>query len=196
MSDEEVHSPAREPRLPPGQVETRGWPVLHYGSVPKIDLASWNLRIFGLVDAPRSWTWEELAPLPRRRVHCDIHCVTHWSKFGNVFEGIPVAALFDEVKPQPAAKFAIVHAEAGFTTNLPMEELLREDVILATHHNGEPLTPDHGWPMRLVVPHLYFWKSAKWMRGLELTERNRPGFWERNGYHMRGDPWAEERYSF
>lgn len=196
MSDDDVRSELREPRLPPGQVETHGWPVLHYGSVPRIDLATWNLRIFGLAGEARSWTWDELSAMPRRRVHCDIHCVTHWSKFGNVFEGVPVSRLLREVQPSPEANYVIVHAEAGFTTNLPMPDLDREDVILATHHNGEPLSPDHGWPMRLVVPHLYFWKSAKWIRGLELVDRNRPGFWERNGYHMRGDPWSEERYSF
>lgn len=195
MSDD-VDSPSQTPRLPPGQVETKGWPVLHYGNVPRVDLANWTFRIFGLVDEPRSWTWEEVGALRRRRVHCDIHCVTHWSKFGNVFEGVVVKDLLAMAKPAAAANFAIVHAEGGFTTNLPLEDLNREDVILATHHDGEPLSADHGWPMRLVVPHLYFWKSAKWIRGFELVERDRPGFWERNGYHMRGNPWAEERYSF
>lgn len=195
MSDD-ILSPAQTPRLPPGQVETKGWPVLHYGSVPNVDLANWSFRAFGLVDEPRSWSWAEINELPRQRVHCDIHCVTHWSKFGNVFEGVRVKALLELTKPAAAANFVIVHAEGGFTTNLPLEDLDREDVVLATHHHGEPLNADHGWPMRLVVPHLYFWKSAKWIRGFEFAERDRPGFWERNGYHMRGDPWAEERYSF
>ena len=195
MSDEVV-SPPRTPRLPPGQVETKGWPVLHYGGVPKIDLANWNFRIFGLAETPTTWTWDELNALPRRAVRCDIHCVTHWSKFGNVFEGVAIGEVLRAANPKPEAKYAIVHAEGGFTTNLPLTELLQEDVILATHHDGSPLTTDHGWPMRLVVPRLYFWKSAKWIRGLELTDRDRPGFWERNGYHMHGDPWAEERYSF
>lgn len=195
MSDEVV-SPPQSPRLPPGQVETKGWPVLHYGGVPKVDLATWNFRIFGLAETPMTWTWEELGALPRRAVRCDIHCVTHWSKFGNVFEGVAIGEVLRAAKPLPSARFAIVHAEGGFTTNLPMEELVQEDVILATHHDGKPLSPDHGWPMRLVVPRLYFWKSAKWIRGLELTDRDRPGFWERNGYHMHGDPWKEERYSF
>jgi DMSO/TMAO reductase YedYZ molybdopterin-dependent catalytic subunit len=183
-------------RLPPGQVETKGWPVLHYGSVPDVDPAKWTFRAFGLVDAPAEWTLEELAALPRVDVRCDIHCVTRWSKFDNVFSGIPLREILARVKPQPAAKFVIVHAEAGFTTNVPLADLDRDDVLLATHHNGQPLTPDHGAPMRLVVPHLYFWKSAKWLRGFEFTDRNRPGFWERNGYHMRGDPFKEERYSF
>jgi DMSO/TMAO reductase YedYZ molybdopterin-dependent catalytic subunit len=195
MSDEVV-SPLQTPRLPPGQVETKGWPVLHYGGVPKTDLASWNFRIFGLVDAPTTWTWAELEALPRRAVRCDIHCVTHWSKLGNVFEGIAIGEVLRAAQPKADARFAIVHAEGGFTTNLPLAELQQEDVILATHHDGEPLTADHGWPLRLVVPRLYFWKSAKWIRGLELTDRDRPGFWERNGYHMNGDPWREERYSF
>jgi DMSO/TMAO reductase YedYZ molybdopterin-dependent catalytic subunit len=195
MSDEVV-SPPQTPRLPPGQVETKGWPVLHYGGVPKVDLANWNFRVFGLVETPVTWTWDELNALPRRAVRCDIHCVTHWSKFGNVFEGIAIGEVLRAASPKPEAKFAIVHAEGGFTTNLPLSELAQEDVILATHHDGEPLTADHGWPMRLLVPRLYFWKSAKWLRGLELTDRDRPGFWERNGYHMHGDPWREERYSF
>lgn len=183
-------------RLPPGQVETKNWPVLHYGSAPNVDKSKWNFRAFGAVDAPATWTWEEMEALPRAEVRCDIHCVTRWSKFDNVFRGIPIREVLTRVKPQPSAKFVVVHAEAGFTTNLPLADLDRDDVLLATHHNGEPLSTDHGWPMRLVVPHLYFWKSAKWIRGLEFAERNRPGFWERNGYHMRGDPWGEERYSF
>jgi DMSO/TMAO reductase YedYZ molybdopterin-dependent catalytic subunit len=195
MSDD-IYSPDHTPRLPPGQVETKGWPVLHYGNVPSVDLATWSFRTFGAVEQPASWTWDQINALPRRRVHCDIHCVTHWSKFGNVFEGVSVADLLLQARPAASANYVIVHAEGGFTTNLALADLERDDVILATHHDGEPLTKDHGWPMRLVVPQLYFWKSAKWIREFEFADRDRPGFWERNGYHMHGDPWAEERYSF
>jgi len=193
---EEILSPPQSPRLPPGQVETKGWPVLHYGSVPNADLARWTFRTFGLVDAPAEWTWADMSVMPRAGVRCDIHCVTRWSKFDNLFTGIPVREVLARIKPQAAAKFVIVHSEGGFTTNLSLEDLNRDDAVLATHHNATPLTADHGAPMRLVIPHLYFWKSAKWIRGFEFTDRNRPGFWERNGYHMRGNPWSEERYSF
>lgn len=191
-----IVSPPRDQRLPPGQVETKAWPVLHYGTVPKFDQASWNLRAFGAVTTPMTWTWNEFARLPRVTVHSDIHCVTHWSKFDNVWEGVPMRAILDAVAPKNEAKFVVVHAEGGFTTNLPIAELERDDVLLAEKHNGETLTADHGFPLRLVVPHLYFWKSAKWLRGFEFTEHDRPGFWERNGYHMHGDPWDEERFSF
>jgi DMSO/TMAO reductase YedYZ molybdopterin-dependent catalytic subunit len=187
---------ANDARLPPGQVETKGWPVLHYGDVPHADPAKWTFRVFGLVDAPTEWPLHELTALAKADVRCDIHCVTRWSRFDNVFTGVPLREVLARVKPRPEAKFVIIHAEAGFTTNLPLADLDRDDVLLATHHDGQPLTPDHGGPLRLLVPHLYFWKSAKWLRGFEFTDRNRPGFWERNGYHMRGDPWGEERYSF
>lgn len=192
----EIVSPPQTPRLPPGQVETQGWPVLHYGGVPGIETSKWTFRVQGLVEHPVEWSWPEMKQLSRITVRCDIHCVTRWSKFDNVFEGVPMADVLSRVLPRTEAKFVIVHAEGGFTTNLPLEDLMREDVVLAMKHNGEVLTPDHGWPMRLVVPHLYLWKSAKWIRGLEFTDRDRPGFWERNGYHMRGNPWSEERYSF
>src|SRR5258706_6038450 len=159
-------------RLPPGQVETKGWPVLHYGSVPNVDLAKWTLRAFGLVDAPAEWTMREMMALPRVDVRCDIHCVTRWSKFDNVFSGIPLREVLGRVKPQPAAKFVIVHAEAGFTTNVPLADLDRDDVLLATHHNGIPLTPDHRAPMRLVVPPLYLLESAELLRRLGINERH------------------------
>jgi DMSO/TMAO reductase YedYZ molybdopterin-dependent catalytic subunit len=182
-------------RVPPGQTVTEKWPVLHYGSVPSVDLARWKFRIFGLVEQPVELTWADMGALSTTSVTRDIHCVTTWSRFDNTFTGVPIREVLELARPRPEATHAMIHAEFGFTTNLALEDLDREDVLLATHHDGKPLTPDHGYPMRLVVPHLYFWKSAKWVRGIELLDADRPGFWERNGYHMRGDPWAEERYS-
>ena len=188
-------SPAQEPRLPPGQVLTEKWPVLHYGSVPAIDPATWDFRVFGLVERPAAWTLEAFRGLPRVRVRSDIHCVTRWSRFGNTWEGVAVREVLQAAQPRPEARFAIVHAEQGFTANLPLEELFEDDVLLADRHDGEELTPDHGWPVRLVVPRRYFWKSAKWVRAIELTAADRPGFWEQNGYHNDADPWREQRFS-
>jgi DMSO/TMAO reductase YedYZ molybdopterin-dependent catalytic subunit len=181
-------------RLPPGQIVTRKWPVLHYGMVPGFDAAAWRLRISGQVDRPLELTWAELQAMPRQETLCDIHCVTRWSRYDNLFAGVPVRALLERAGVRPTARYALVHAEHGFTTNLPLEDLDRPENLLALDHNGEALTPEHGGPVRLLVPHLYFWKSAKWVRGFELLEEDYPGFWEQNGYHMRGDPWAEERY--
>jgi DMSO/TMAO reductase YedYZ molybdopterin-dependent catalytic subunit len=169
--------------------------VLHYGSVPKVDLGAWSFRVFGLVERERRWTWEEFLSLPRVEVRSDIHCVTRWSKFDNVWQGVAVGDVLREAGVRPEARHAIAHAEQGFTANLPLEELLKDDVLLALKHGGEDLTPEHGWPLRLVVPRRYFWKSAKWIRGLELTAEDRPGFWEQNGYHNQADPWKEERFS-
>ena len=162
-------------RLPPRQIVTRKW-------------------ITGQVDRPLELTWAELQVLPRQETLCDIHCVTRWSRYDNLFAGVPVRALLERVGVRPAARFALVQAEHGFTTNLPLEDLDRPENLLALSHNGEALPPEHGGPVRLLVPHLYFWKSAKWVRGFELLEDDYPGFWEQNGYHMRGDPWREERY--
>lgn len=187
--------PEKAARTPPGQTLTEKWPVLHYGSVPDADLARWRFRVFGLVKQPIELTYHEMMALPRTSVTRDIHCVTTWSRLDNTFEGISFREVIKLVEPLPEARFALVHAEYGFTTNLPLVDLDRDDVLFADRHGGKPLTPDHGWPLRLVVPHLYFWKSAKWVRGLELIAEDRAGFWERNGYHMRGDPWKEERYS-
>jgi len=190
-----VESPKRDPRLPPGQVRTDKWPVLQYGSVPRIELATWDLRIDGLVEHPQRFTWEEFQALPRVHVKSDIHCVTRWSRFDNVWEGVSLTEMLRRAGPKPEARFVIIRAEQGYTTNLPLAELVDEDVLLADKHDGEPLTPEHGWPLRLVVPRRYFWKSAKWVRALELTAADQPGFWERNGYHNEADPWNEERYS-
>jgi DMSO/TMAO reductase YedYZ molybdopterin-dependent catalytic subunit len=181
-------------RLPPGQILTKKWPVLHYGLVPAVDTTTWTFEVSGLVAQPYSITWDELLALPRTTVRCDIHCVTTWSRFDNSFEGVAVRALLQRAGVSPAARFCLVHAEQEFTTNLPLADLDRPDNLIALKHDGEWLTPEHGGPARLLVPHLYFWKSAKWVRGFELLEHDIPGFWEQNGYHMRGDPWTEERY--
>jgi DMSO/TMAO reductase YedYZ molybdopterin-dependent catalytic subunit len=185
-------------RLPPGQYLTDRWPVLHAGDVPDYpaDLAGWDFRVWGAVETPLTLTWDELGALPRITVTQDIHCVTRWSRFDATFTGIPWSALRDLAGPRPGARFALAHGEQGFTANVPLAALEREGAMLATHADGEPLTPEHGWPLRLVVPGVYFWKSAKWLRGLELLDRDRPGFWERYGYHNDADPWQEQRYAF
>ncbi len=183
-----------EPRLPPGQIVTRKWPVLHYGIVPSVALDRWRFALTGAVERPFELTWEELQALPRRDTACDIHCVTRWSRYDNVFGGVSVQEILRRAGVRPEARFALVHAEQGYTTNVPLSDLDRPDNLLALTHDGEPLTPEHGGPVRLLVPHLYLWKSAKWVKGFEILEEDYPGFWEQNGYHMRGDPWAEERY--
>jgi DMSO/TMAO reductase YedYZ molybdopterin-dependent catalytic subunit len=181
-------------RLPPGQVVTQKWPVLHYGTVPQVDLATWRFEVSGAVGRPFSLTWDELLALPRQETACDVHCVTRWSRYDNVFAGVPVRAMLERAAPTPEAKYVLVHAEHGFTTNLPLADLDQPANLLALSHDGEPLTAEHGGPVRLLVPRLYLWKSAKWVRGFELLDEEYPGFWEQNGYHMRGDPWQEERY--
>jgi len=187
--------PRQGQRLPPGQVLTDKWPVLHYGSVPKLDLSAWSFRVFGLVERERHWTWAEFLSLPRVEVRSDIHCVTRWSRYDNLWQGVAVKEVLREAGVRPEARYAIAHAEQGFTANLPLAELLHDDVLLALKHDGEDLTPEHGGPLRLVVPRRYFWKSAKWIRGLELSAADRPGFWEQNGYHNDADPWKEQRFS-
>jgi DMSO/TMAO reductase YedYZ molybdopterin-dependent catalytic subunit len=185
-------------RLPPGQYLTDKWPVLHAGSVATYpaDLAGWDFRVFGEVDNPVTLTWEELGRLQRVEVVQDIHCVTRWSRFDASFAGVPWDAVAELVQPRPAARFAIAHAEAGFTANVPLSALERHGAMLATHADGEPLTAEHGGPLRLIVPGTYFWKSAKWLRGMELTAEDQPGFWERLGYHNDADPIHEQRYGF
>ena len=182
-------------RTPPGQVLTTKWPVLTYGRTPRFDPRKWSFRAFGLVEEEKTWSWEELQALPRVEVACDIHCVTRWSRLDNRFEGVPVREIVRRVRPKPEAKYVMVHADPDYTTNLALADLVDDDVVLALRHDGQDLTPDHGGPLRLVAPKLYFWKSAKWVRGFEFLEVNPPGFWEVNGYHMHADPWAEERYS-
>ena len=182
-------------RLPPGQKVVEDWPVLTYGVTPIIDLDNWRLRIHGAVDREAEFTWEQFRALPSATVTCDIHCVTSWSRMDNQFEGVLVRELLQRVQPQPSAKHVMVHCHGGYATNVPLSDLMRENVLLAYRHDGRELTAPHGGPLRLVIPHLYFWKSAKWVRGLEIIENEEPGFWEVYGYHMRGDPWKEERYS-
>ncbi len=181
-------------RLPPNQIVTRKWPVLHYGRVPSVDPAQWRFRIWGAVEAPVELRWSDLAALPRQATLCDIHCVTRWSRYDNRFDGVPVRAVLALVRFLPGASHVLVHGEPDYTTNLPLADLDRAENLLATHHDGESLSPEHGGPVRLLVPHLYFWKSAKWVTGFEVLEGDAPGFWEENGYHMYGDPWAEQRF--
>jgi DMSO/TMAO reductase YedYZ molybdopterin-dependent catalytic subunit len=183
-------------RLPPGQYLTEKWPVLHYGSVPKVDIAKWEFSVTGLVEQPLRLGYEAFKQLPRRTVKADVHCVTRWSLLDSTWEGVPISELVQRAKPTAEATHVMVHAEHGFTANLALEDLLRDENMLVDTRNGEPISPEHGWPLRLFVPHLYFWKSAKWVRGIEFMHGDRPGFWEQYGYHMRGDPWQEERYAW
>ncbi len=181
-------------RLPPGQVLTQKWPVLSYGSVPRYDMARWRLRLHGEVGAPATLTWQEVRNLPSTRVTADMHCVTTWSRFDNEWEGVAFKELSKLVQPTSNARFVIAQCNAGYTTSLPVEVLDDDDVLIAYRHDGAELTAEHGGPLRLVVPKKYAWKSAKWLEGLEWVERDRLGFWERNGYNNGADPWLEERY--
>ena len=182
-------------RLPPGQSLTLKWPVLHYGTIPQFDSGRWDFRVFGLVDKQLCLTWEDFGRLPQSEVVADFHCVTRWSRFDNHWRGVLARDVLGPAKPKSAARFALIHAEQGFTANLPLEDLLGPTSIFATHHDSDPLSSEHGFPLRLVVPHLYAWKSVKWVRGVELFDQDTAGFWERNGYHMYGDPFKEQRYS-
>lgn len=185
-------------RTPPGQTLTKKWPVLHYGNVPRVNPQdpNWRLEVFGLCDAPYALSYAELKALPTVDVVCDMHCVTHWSRLDNVFTGVPTRLLIDRAKPRPEAKYVMCHAEAGFTVNVPLDEFTKDDCIVAWAWDGKDLEPDHGWPLRGLVPQLYLWKSAKWLRRIELRATDAPGFWEQNGYHMHGDPWKEERFGW
>jgi DMSO/TMAO reductase YedYZ molybdopterin-dependent catalytic subunit len=183
-------------RLPPGQYLTDKWPVLHAGSVPRTDLATWTFRIWGEVENEVELSWEQFNELPSTEHTQDIHCVTRWSKFDMSFAGVHWRDVAELVKPRPGALYAIAHAEQGFTANVPLRYLEEERALLATRANGEELAPEHGWPLRLVIPGKYFWKSAKWLRGIELLDHDQPGFWERYGYHNDADPWEEQRYGF
>ena len=194
-----------EGRLPPGQALTQKFPVLHYGSVPSFNPATWDFRVWGEVEEPVRWSWEEFNQLPRTRLTMDIHCVTRWSKFDTDWEGVSVRTLIEQklIRPRPTAKFVMQHAEYGFTANLPLEVMLADNFLMANHYNGEPLTPDHGYPLRGIVGAIlgredlmtpYFWKGAKWLRGLEFMTQDRRGFWEQAGYHNNADVWEEERF--
>jgi DMSO/TMAO reductase YedYZ molybdopterin-dependent catalytic subunit len=179
-------------RLPPGQYYESGFPVLTAGPTPRIELDAWRFKIDGMVAQPREWTWEEFTALPFEEVPCDIHCVTKWSKLGTSFGGVSVDTLLEEAEPLDA--YAMAYSFGGYTTNLAIEDLTGGKAWVAWEHEGEPLPAEHGGPARLLVPHLYFWKSAKWVAGLRVVDHDEPGFWEANGYHNRGDPWKEERY--
>jgi DMSO/TMAO reductase YedYZ molybdopterin-dependent catalytic subunit len=185
--------PAVDPsRIPPGQYVTDDFPVLSAGPTPRTPLAEWNFAIRGAVDTPMSWTWEQFNALPRATFTVDIHCVTKWSKLNTMWTGVSVDHLLDSVGMR--GRFLTAWSDGGYTTNLPVDAVTRGQAWIAFEFDGKPLAPEHGGPARLLVPHLYFWKSAKWVRGLELTERDQPGFWEVNGYHNYGDPWKEQRY--
>jgi DMSO/TMAO reductase YedYZ molybdopterin-dependent catalytic subunit len=181
-------------RVPPGQYLTEKWPVLHYGPVPGFNPRTWDFRVFGAVENEIKLSWDEFQKLDQTMVQADMHCVTTWSRLDQKWEGIPFSKIVELAKPKPEAKFVIAHSEYGFTANTPIEFCLRDDCLIALRANGAPLTAEHGYPARLVVPRLYAWKSAKWLRGIEFSETDKPGFWERNGYNNTGDPWKEQRY--
>jgi DMSO/TMAO reductase YedYZ molybdopterin-dependent catalytic subunit len=194
-----------EGRLPPGQSLTQKFPVLHYGPVPRFNPAAWDLRVWGEVESEKRWNWEEFNQLPRAKIVMDIHCVTRWSKFDTEWEGVSVRTLVEQgfIQPLPSARYVLQHAEYGFTVNLPLAVVLQENFLLATHFDGEPIPPDHGYPLRAVIGYIpsrpdlktpYFWKGAKWLRGLQFLAHDRPGFWEQAGYHNEADIWNEERF--
>jgi DMSO/TMAO reductase YedYZ molybdopterin-dependent catalytic subunit len=183
-------------RLPPGQYLTEKWPVLHAGTIPATSLATWDFRVFGEVKNPSTLSWEEFKALPSTEITIDIHCVTRWSRFDTSFRGVHWSELAKLVKPKKSARFVVAHAEQGFSSNVPLEAIEDTDALLAYEADREPLAPEHGWPLRLVVPQRYFWKSAKWLRAIELLDHDQPGFWERYGYHNDADYWNEERYGF
>ncbi len=197
MEDRLIISPdtKRENRVPPGQRVTDKWPVLHHGTVPGIDPSGWTFTISGLVTEERRLNFREFAPLEQVKVLSDVHCVTGWSKLDNLWQGPSSRTVYELVQVPPEARFVIVHAAGGFTTNLTLDDFLESDVLFALKHGNEKLTPEHGAPVRLIVPRLYFWKSAKWVTGIEFAAQGAPGFWESRGYHNHGDPWLEERYS-
>ncbi|PQO36694.1 sulfite oxidase-like oxidoreductase [Blastopirellula marina] len=185
----------RENRIPPGQSRTKKWPVLHATTVPDVTQETWSLRVFGLVEQELNFNWEQFQALPRAKVFADFHCVTQWSRLGNLWEGVSTKVLLDQAGIKPEAKFVICHAfDNGWTTNIPLEEFLHEDCLLADRHDGMELNADHGGPVRGIVPRLYAWKGAKWIKAIELSATDRPGFWEQSGYHNLGDPWREQRF--
>jgi len=183
-------------RIPPGQHLVEDFPVLSYGPTPRFNPRKWDFRVLGLVEEPLRFSYQEFRALPLGRQRADFHCVTTWSKLDNLWEGVRVVDLMTRVRLKPEARYVVVHCDGGYTTNLPLEEFVDEDVMLAWRHDGRDLEPDHGWPLRLVVPKLYGWKSAKWVRAIEFSSEDRRGFWEVRGYHNHADPWTQERYSF
>jgi DMSO/TMAO reductase YedYZ molybdopterin-dependent catalytic subunit len=187
------HKPG-DARVPPGQTLTQKFPVLTYGNTPRVERTEWRLKVWGLVEEECSWGWDDFLALGEATQTCDIHCVTRWSKLDTQWKGVPFQAVLDQLKPSPGADHVMIHCYGGYTTNMRLDELLDDDVMFAYAFDGQPLEREHGGPMRLLVPKLYLWKSAKWVNGLEFMDRNRPGFWESYGYHMHGDPWTEERF--
>jgi DMSO/TMAO reductase YedYZ molybdopterin-dependent catalytic subunit len=183
-------------RIPPGQTLTNKWPVLQYSGVPKVTEESFHFKIFGAVERPIEWTWAEFRALPKVTLTSDFHCVTTWSKLDNTWEGVLFSEVLKRAGAKPAASHMMVHGFDGYYTNVPLKWLNDSDVLLACSHDGQPLSAEHGGPLRLVVPKLYAWKSAKWVSGLEFMETDRRGYWEERGYHNRGEPFAEERYSY
>ena len=192
---ERTPDPDTAERIPPGQYLTEKFPVLHYGTVPPANLAAWDFRVSGLVNTPVTLTWEQFRALPHTQLTVDIHCVTRWSKLDTAWEGVPIRAILDLAGLRPAVSHVLAHCEQGYTTNMPLAVLDDDDVLLADTYDGKPLDPEHGYPLRLLVPKRYFWKSAKWIRGLEFLDHDTQGFWERYGYNNDADPWKEERFS-
>jgi DMSO/TMAO reductase YedYZ molybdopterin-dependent catalytic subunit len=190
-----TQDPAIAGRIPPGQYRTEKFPVLHYGSTPKTELATWDFKVFGEVDSPFTLTWTEFKALPRKTVQTDIHCVTRWTKLDTTWEGVPIQEILGRAQLRSSAGFVLAHSEQGYTANMPLSVLDDDDVLLADTFGGQPLELEHGWPLRLLVPKRYFWKSAKWIRGLEFVDHDILGFWERYGYNNDADPWREERFS-
>ena len=185
----------KDPTIPPGQTLAKGFPVLHVGDVPEFDRETWRLKLYGLCENPFDLTFDELRALPSSEYRGDIHCVTRWTKKDTVWRGVLFRSLVERAKPEPKAKFVIQHAPQGYSTNLPLEKMLEDDVLIAYEYDGSAIEPFHGGPVRTLVPKLYFWKSAKWVRGIEFSAEDTPGFWEKRGYHNEGDPWKEQRYA-
>jgi DMSO/TMAO reductase YedYZ molybdopterin-dependent catalytic subunit len=183
-------------RIPPGQRLVRGWPVLHYGAIPRFDEATWDFRVSGLVENELRLSYSELKALGPAKVAADMHCVTGWTTLDNEWEGVPFRLIAERARPKPEAAWVVARCEQGYTSNLSLQAMLDDDVVLAWGNRGQPLSPEHGFPLRLVVPKRYAWKSAKWIRAVELTAENRRGFWEVRGYHNHAEPWREERYSY
>ena len=184
-----------ERRLPPGQSLTLKFPVLHYGPTPQYhDLSQWDLRVFGLVEEEKRFSYADILAMPKTQITTDIHCVTRWSKFDMAWEGVLFRDFLKYVNVKPAARYVVAHCEYNFTANLPLQAMLDDDVLLAYHYDGRPLEAEHGYPLRTLVPKRYFWKSAKWLRGLEFRADDSPGFWEQAGYHNEADPWQEQRF--
>ncbi|TXK74702.1 sulfite oxidase-like oxidoreductase [Paenibacillus sp. N3.4] len=190
-----IVAPELADRVPPGQVVTDRFPILHEGEVPEYEMAEWSLRVFGEVEEEQSFSYEQLMALPQKQIVCDIHCVTRWSKLDTVWEGVLFRDFLQHLNIKPKGKFVMLHADNDYETNVPLADLMFDNILLATKFNGEMLNKKHGWPLRLVIPHLYFWKSAKWIRGIEFMTEDREGFWERNGFHNVADPFEEQRFS-